>query len=903
MKQFLLLVLLLLLSNIAFCQKKNLDTTIINAWTTVKNGSISPSGKYIAYLTNASLIRTIDESTKTQITIRQSDNKWKYCTVIPHIESKVLFSPDDRYALFESGNIDELKILNLSSKKTELLKKVFMPSLYLHRKYLIYIDRERTAHFRNWSDGNEKTFHNVKEYSYGESGNDMLITYETGKNNNSIDYIDLKTLKQFSVCKNKNIIQQKVVRYGLQRAIKIDSAGINEIWTYSGGKQKAVKCLSEGDKFLNTEMKLGHLRHFSFSGRFIYFTLKSDSVNQSEPEKNPNPNLQLLSYLNRTIIPNKIKISPASSPQYEKLVVFDRTTKKISSLENDSKNVLFQIEDFVSYRKSTSSFFIENNNDRIENWRTGEVINGNYFSISPSEKYIFYMKKDGKSFCLYDTHSHSETTVLIVKDSTEWQSYYDSDESQRPHPVDLHWIDKERKLVLTSKHDIWVLNLNKPSNLICVTRGYGKRHKIMFSTQFFAERETFTGNTLVPAFDLENKRNGYFSINLSEVKDPKPVIFDNHLYVAFGSNRFQSTGEIIIKAKNSNRWLLMRQSAKESPNFFLTNDFKKLTPVSDLHPEDSCFWLSSELHSWKGYDGKEINGILYKPEKFDPTHRYPVIIYYYEKLSMNLNAFLEPAASSGPINIPWFVNKGYLVFTPDIWYKKGFLGESALNCVESAGKYLATLSFVNADKIGIQGHSFGGIETNYILTHSNLFAAACSASGASDFISAFGSLTKDGLDLQSPLVFGQPRMGTSLYERPDLYIKNSPVFSLHNVTTPLLLYSGKNDSGLTSPSQSLELFLGLRRLGKPSWMLLYNAGHDLLYSPKAIRNDFSDRMDQFFDHYLMDKPSPMWMTREGTQDKNYDNSLRTPNKNGLLTPSEKNKVDSLLHKELLKITF
>ena len=157
--------------------------------------------------------------------------------------------------------------------------------------------------------------------------------------------------------------------------------------------------------------------------------------------------------------------------------------------------------------------------------------------------------------------------------------------------------------------------------------------------------------------------------------------------------------------------------------------------------------------------------------------------------------------------------------------------------------------------MGLQGCSFGGFETNYIVTHSKIFAAACSASGASDLISYYGDLFDNTNSQQGKFELGQYKIGTNLWQRPDFYINNSPVFKINDVTTPILIMSTRYDATVPS-SQSIEFFTGLRRLGKKAWLLRYDGNHGV-FGKSGL--DFSIRMEQFFAHYLKDMPSPKWM--------------------------------------------
>jgi dipeptidyl aminopeptidase/acylaminoacyl peptidase len=171
-------------------------------------------------------------------------------------------------------------------------------------------------------------------------------------------------------------------------------------------------------------------------------------------------------------------------------------------------------------------------------------------------------------------------------------------------------------------------------------------------------------------------------------------------------------------------------------------------------------------------------------------------------------------------------------------------------------QYLSRMSWIDTARMGLHGHSFGGYETNYIITHSHLFAAASEGAGLINLIGFYGAGFLSGTATGAAFAErGQFRMGSSLWERPDLYIKNSPVFKIDQVTTPLLIMHNRKDANVPW-YHGLELFSSLRRLNKKVWMLQYDGGH-IVFDKEAL--DYTTRLTQFFDHYLKGALPPKWM--------------------------------------------
>jgi dipeptidyl aminopeptidase/acylaminoacyl peptidase len=282
--------------------------------------------------------------------------------------------------------------------------------------------------------------------------------------------------------------------------------------------------------------------------------------------------------------------------------------------------------------------------------------------------------------------------------------------------------------------------------------------------------------------------------------------------------------------------------------------------LSQIDPQQSDYnWLSVELHHWKMFDGKISEGLLYKPENFDSTKKYPIIFYFYERDARTRYDYIAPQPVRASINITYFVSNGYLVFDPDIFYKTGQPGEDAYNSVISAVRYLSKFKWVDTTKMALQGHSWGGYQVAYLVTRTHLFAAAEAGAPVANMTSAYGGIRWGvGISRQFQYEKSQSRIGSTLWQHPELYIKNSPLFRADKVTTPLLMMHNDAD-GSVPWYQGIEYFSALRRLGKKAWLIEYN-GEDHGLQERRNRKDWSLRLSQFFDYYLKGQAPARWIT-------------------------------------------
>ncbi len=416
------------------------------------------------------------------------------------------------------------------------------------------------------------------------------------------------------------------------------------------------------------------------------------------------------------------------------------------------------------------------------------------------------------------------------------------------------WIGRDSLFLVYDRFDIWGADPSGRTPARCLTAGSGRASQVRYHYVRLDPEERFLTPgqmMLLRAFSERDKSAGFTRAAAGKEAPPVPLVMTPHVYA------------MAARALHAGRMIFERESFSEPTDLYVTDTaFTSPVRISDSNPQQKQYlWGTVGLVSWKAGDGKPIDGLLYKPEGFDPAKKYPLIVYYYERNSDLLHRYIAPAPSASTVNIALYVSRGYLIFVPDIRYRVGYPGKSAYDCIIPGVKSLVARGFVDAGRMALQGQSWGGYQTAFLVTRTNMFRAAMAGAAVSNMTSAYGGIRwESGLARMFQYEKEQSRIGATLWQRPDLYIENSPLFRADSVRTPLLMMNNDAD-GAVPWYQGIEFYNALRRLGRPVWMLVYNGeAHNLVQ--RKNRKDLSIRMLSFFDHYLMDKPAPAWM-KEG----------------------------------------
>ncbi|HTQ28703.1 MAG TPA: prolyl oligopeptidase family serine peptidase [Puia sp.] len=506
---------------------------------------------------------------------------------------------------------------------------------------------------------------------------------------------------------------------------------------------------------------------------------------------------------------------------------------------------------------------------------TGEkkmVLKGFKGSLYPSYtgRYLLLYSDRQKSYSVFNSGSGTLNRVAADAGVPFYDEENDVPDDPAPYGI-AGWEKDDKHVYIYDRYAIWRIDPEIKEKSIPLYTPFARMSRISYR-YIRQEHDEFYIDTARRAvfriFYEKSKQSAYMRGTFS--------VLHQAGFIA-GVGPYACNG--MIKADSAEAYLYTRENFSSSPDLYIATDTSRLlqqgekTTSSSLHPgglssiqlsrinpqQSAYLWGSAELFTWKAYTGKLTEAVLYKPAQFDSAKKYPMIVYYYERNNNTLYNYQAPSPTPSRLNISFFVSRGYVVFVPDIWYINGYPGKSAFDYIVSGTRALIKKGFIDSTKIGLQGQSWGGYQTAYVITQTHLFAAAWAGAPVVNMYSAYGGIRwESGLNRQFQYEKTQSRIGASIWERPDLYRENSPLFYLPNVQTPLVIMSNDAD-GAVPWYQGIEFFTAMRRLNKKIWLLEYNGeAHNLV--ERRNRKDIQIREQQFFDWLLKGATPPKWIT-------------------------------------------
>lgn len=412
------------------------------------------------------------------------------------------------------------------------------------------------------------------------------------------------------------------------------------------------------------------------------------------------------------------------------------------------------------------------------------------------------------------------------------------------------WSSDEKYFIVYDQYDIWMID-GSSRQARRITNGRKNRISYRICLDLYPViKKPSQDEFLIRKFDLSaglvlqavcrDGSSGYYKWNTNGSLEE--LVFGNS-----GNSRMQ-------KAKNAEQYIYIQQSASNTPKLMAVSGKQKSKVLFQSNPHASKFkWGTAEMITYDDQNGNHLQGILYKPAGYINGKKYPMVVHVYEKQSQEINNYHIPT-EYGPMGFTpsnYFLG-GYLVLLPDIHYKLGEPGKSALNCVLSAVDIVKQMGIVQENHIGIIGHSFGGYETSFIITQTNAFVAAVCGSGLMNTISSY-FVHSAGIPRSNAWRFEsqQGRMPFSPFENWKAYEMDAPLSNAANCRTPLLSWAGKKDPTIFW-TQSAEFHMALRRLGKRNIFILYENEAHTIATPE-LQKDLTIKTRNWFDYYLKEQ--------------------------------------------------
>ncbi len=475
---------------------------------------------------------------------------------------------------------------------------------------------------------------------------------------------------------------------------------------------------------------------------------------------------------------------------------------------------------------------------------------------SPDGKKLVY-GQDG-NFYVYDISLDKQVNIT-EKLPTSFVNTEDDENLMKPLTTVIGWSSDSKYLLIRDLWDIWQLSADGREPAVNLTRD-GRASKIRYQSRFVLDREEkgidLSQPIYVAVYGEWTKKSGIGRIapgkkGMGLQAGVEMLVWDD---IAIGT---------LIKAKHAAVYAYATEDFNKPTEFLVGGpQLKGAVQLTNNAPLASRYTWSAgvQLVNYVSNKGDSLQGALFLPAGYEKGKKYPTIVYYYEKLSQTLHNYPRPDYGRTGWNPGMYTSNGYAVFIPDIIYKLNDPGMSTVWCVLPGVKAAIQTGVIDEQHMGIHGHSWGGYQTAFLITQTNMFKAAAAGAALTDLVSMYDMIYwNEGIGDMSIFEASQGRLTTAPWDNWEAYIRNSPIYHVKDVKTPLLMLHNDKD-GAVDFEQGIEYYNALRRLKKPVTMITYRGENHGLAKRENMR-DYSTRMMEFFDYYLKGKPAPDWWSK------------------------------------------
>jgi dipeptidyl aminopeptidase/acylaminoacyl peptidase len=864
-QRLLILFVAALLSLKDFAQKKPIDYKSLDQWEWFSERKISNNGEWICY--------GVGPANGVNIFYIKNMKTGKLLT-FPN-GKKGSFTKDNQRLYFtiaipDQSQLDTMVIVNLNSLKTIRIPKIkelkisdYHSSTYAYT--LVSGDKLDTLHI--FYNNETQEISNVLQFSLTPEGKDVIYQ-KVINGKSSVIWRHINSMKEDTILSGINFVGGIQFSRDFSKLTFTWKEGESTGIAFYENNGKLIKLSRQSIEIPDTNytIALNSVPEFSFSGKRLFFSMLYDwPFRKKKLTEEGSP--VIWSYTDGEIQSiQKKQLSNELSKTYSFLWLIEKN--QVLQLSEISKEELklgnTKDEDFgllttSNPYRSKNQWDPDNRYDayviNLESGKRKQIASNkkSLFSISPSAKYVVWFDMEKQHYFSYEmkTGINRQIDKGVVDILSDKKAVL----PKNPDPYGISiWEEDDRSVIINTASDVWKLDPKTQSMPINLTLGLGKKEDIKFSYYTSVkESPTFRkGDTLL--FFGENnytKYAGFFALYPDLNKNPERLLYGPFCYTF--------PGMAIAKDKHS---YVLSYGSTDFYGLFYSCDLQHFDTLYLLNKQQKEYnWYQSQLIRWKTFDGKKAEGVLYKPENFSSNKKYPMIVWVYENDdAKNLYSYRIPKWSGSIIDWTYYTSNGYLIFVPDIQYNIGKPGESAYNTIMSGILNLERNQWLDTSRIGLQGHSWGGYQVAYLITRTNKFKAASAGALVCDLISSYGEIrANEGQSRYWVYERHWGRIGATLWQKPQSYIENSPLFKANKITTPLLMMHNEND-GIVPFDQSIEFFLAMKRLNKKAWLLNY-PGENHTIKNLNNKKDFTLRMQQFFDYYLKNSQAPEWMVK------------------------------------------
>ncbi|WP_418639247.1 alpha/beta hydrolase family protein [Winogradskyella sp.] len=852
-----LTILLLLIANLNLWsqtqKKRPLTVSDYNRWGTMHQHKVSEEGHWVSFLMQ------YDESPDTLL-VKQVHGK-KTFRLLNTTDGK--FWNEDKFAFLDRSNL--LHVIDLDSGFENTIENVKDFSISKNGKYLITGELKKGIQHLVIRNLEGRELERIEGLQYYKMNNlkDALVSIISKNGSNMVLLMNLGVkIGKILITESDDLKFSKPVWSNSDNSIAFFKVTLDEISVginhYELKNNKLSYFMpSKFDNVIN-DYSLSDVNNTLFispDNERVFFMI----TKKTDPDTKAN-SVQIWHTNDAEIYPQKKVVENFVSNT--KVMTWNPESNKLTSITDKASPyclinptrdfaLTYNTQDLGAQYKMNPNvnYFLKNlKTNESEMFLENQITTSRWSALSPGGRYFAYIKD--KDWWVYDFKKKvkfivaSEALIQTINKDDPWETTYGV----------AGWGLNDKYLLLYDKYDIWKIPFDgiKPVRLT-----KGREKKVVYRIPRLKQEKyaefydvvdqviDIKGEILLSA-NGENQ-TGYFMLQPNG--QLKKIIFDDYFY---GN---------IVRSSKSNNYVFQYRRYDSPPGLIYYNVQRdSLNPFyqSNKHHYE-YLWGKQEIIHYKNSKGVPLKGILNYPADYNPDKKYPLVVSIYEDQNYLKNYYINPTVyNPAGLNVTTLNAQGYFVLLPDIVYEVGHPGISATDCVVAATNKVISTGLILKDKIALMGQSFGGYETNFIITQTDLFKTAISSASVFDLTSFYLSISQNSNVPEHWRFENQQwRMGNSLFADRDKYNDNSPLTWVEQIHTPVLIWTGENDTQI-NPNQSYAMYLALRRLNKKAIMLVYpEESHSLIY--KENQKDLYFKIQEWLAYFLKDKTEVNWV--------------------------------------------